>query len=61
MAQVLLKNGARGFQNSLPFDRLESFYVIISQCYKRFQYFNLEKIFWKIKTFFRKVENCFFS
>ena len=35
------------------------FYVTISESFKRFQYFNLEQIFWKIKTFFKKLEYCF--
>ena len=42
------------------------FYVTISENFKRFQYFEtsefktlLKKIFWKAKTFFKKLEHCF--
>ena len=50
---VLLKNDARDFQNSPPFERSASFYVRISESFKRFQ------IFWKTKTFFKKLEYRF--
>ena len=31
----------------------------MSEHFKRFQYFNFEQIFWKMKTFFKKLEYCF--
>ena len=40
--QVFLKNGTRDFQNSALFERLASFYVIITGNFKRFQYLNFE-------------------
>ena len=36
-AQVLLKNGARDFQNSPPFERSTLFYVTICEHFKRFR------------------------
>ena len=39
------KNGTRDFQNTLPFERSSCFYVTISESFKRFQYFNFEKLF----------------
>ena len=42
---VLLKNCARDFQNSSPFERSGCFYVAISEKFKHFQYFNFEKDF----------------
>ena len=53
---VLLKNGPRDFQNSPRFERSACFYVTISESFKRFQYFKFEQIFWKTKTFFKKLE-----
>ena len=47
-AQVLLKNSARGSQNSPPFEGSASLYVTISGSFKHFQYFN----FGKRKTYF---------
>ena len=44
-AQVLLKNGARDFQNSPRFERSACFYVKTSESFKRFQCFNFEKKF----------------
>ena len=43
--KVLLKNGTRDFQNSLPSERSECFYVTISVNFERFQYFNFETDF----------------
>ena len=42
-----------------PFERSACFYVIISQSFKRFQYLTLKQIFWKTKTFFKKLEYRF--
>ena len=45
------------FQNSPPFEGLACFYVAISESFRRFQYFLiLKQIFWKTKTFFKKLE-----
>ena len=43
------------FQNSLLFERLACFYVTISGNFERFQYLTLKQIFWKAKTFFKKL------
>ena len=32
------------------------FYVATSESFKRFQYLTLKQIFWKTKTFFKKLE-----
>ena len=56
-AQVLLKNSARDFQNSSPFERSVCFYVTISEKFKRFQYFNFETDFLENK----KLEYCFLA
>ena len=47
------------FQCSPPFERSACFYVTISASFKRFQYFNFEKNFWKTKTSFNKLEYGF--
>ena len=47
------------FQNSLLFERLACFYVTISGNFERFQYLTLKQIFWKAKTFFKKLVYCF--
>ena len=45
------------FQNSPPFERSACFYMAISESFRRFQYFLiLKQIFWKTKTFFKKLE-----
>ena len=33
--------------------------VTIAESFKRFQYFNFELIFWKTKTFFKKLKYIF--
>ena len=38
-AQVFLKNGTRDFKNSIPFERLEQFYLAITGNFQNFQYF----------------------
>ena len=53
--QVLLKNGARNFENSPPFDRSACFYVTISESFKRFQYFNFETNFLENENLFQKT------
>ena len=58
---VLLKNDARDFQNSPPFERSASFYVRISESFKRFQYFNFETDFIENENFFQKTGVPFFS
>ena len=55
IAKVLLKNSTRDFQNSPPFERSAYFYVIISESFKRFQYFNFETNFLKNENFFQKT------
>ena len=60
-AQVLLKYGARDFQNSRPFKRLACFYVTISGNFERFQYFDFELDFLKIKNLFQTTGVSFFS
>ena len=47
------------FQNSLPFERSACFYVIISEGFKGFQYFNFETNFWKTKSIAMKLEYRF--
>ena len=45
------------FQNSPPFERSACFYVTISESFGSFQYFLiLKQVFWKTKTFFKKLE-----
>ena len=60
-AQVLLKYGARDFQNSRPFKRLACFYVTISGNLERFQYFDFELDFLKIENLFQKTGVSLFS
>ena len=47
------------FQNSPPFERSACFYVKISESFKHFNTLTLKQIFWKMKTFFKKLEYCF--
>ena len=54
---VFLRNGARDFQNSPPFERC--FYVTISGIFERFQYFNFEIDFLENKSILKKLEYCF--
>ena len=58
-ALVLLKTGTMDFQNSPPFERSVCFYVKISESFKHFNTLTLKQIFWKMKTFFKKLEYCF--
>ena len=60
-AQVLLKNGTRDFQTSLPFERSTCFYVTISENFEHFQYFNFETDFLENENFFHKTGVPFFS
>ena len=60
-AQVLLKNGTRDFQNSPPFERSACFYVIITENFKRFQYFDFETDFLESEKLFQKTGILFFS
>ena len=58
-AYILLKNGTRGFQNSPRFERSAYF---MWQSVKVSNFFNtltLKQIFWKTKTFFKKLEYRF--
>ena len=53
-------NGARDFQNSPPFERSACFFM--RQSLKILNVFNtltLKQIFWKAKTFFKKLEHDF--
>ena len=56
---MLLKNGARDFQNSPPFERY--FYVTISENFEHFQYFNCETDFLENENVFQKTGVQFFS
>ena len=60
-AYVDLKNDARNFQNSPPFERLACFYVTISGNSERFQYFNFKKYFLENEKLFKKTGVSFFS
>ena len=54
------KKRFQGFSKQPPFKRSAWFYLTISEHFKRFQYFiTLKQIFWKTKTFFKKLEYCF--
>ena len=57
------KKSTTDFRNSPPFERLACFYVTSSGDFERFQsvlFFNiLKQIFWKMKTFFKKLEYHF--
>ena len=55
----LLKNDTRDFQNSLPFDRSECFYVTASENFEHFQYFNFEIHFLENENFLRKLKGRF--
>ena len=54
-AQVLLKNGTGNFQNSPPFERLASFYGVISRNFEHFQYFKFEIGFLENENFLKKT------
>ena len=58
-AQIFLKNGTRDFKNSSRFARQACFYVTISRNFERLQYLTLKQIFWKTKTFFKKLSAVF--
>ena len=60
-AKVYLKNCTRDFQNSPPFERSASFYVTITENFKRFQYFNFETDFAESENVFQKTGALFFS
>ena len=60
-AQVLPKTGTRDFQSSPPLERSACFYVIISESFKRFQYFNFETNFLENENLFQKTGVPFFS
>ena len=60
-AQVLPKNGTKGFQNSPPFERLACFYMTISENFVSFQYFNFKTDFLKNENLFQKTRVPFFS
>ena len=49
------KNGTRDFQNSPPFERSACFYVAITGCFERFQYFNIETNFLTMKLLSQKI------
>ena len=53
---LILKNGFSDFQNSPPFERLSRLYVTISECFKRFQYFNFKTNFLENENLFQKTE-----
>ena len=57
--KILLKNGARDFQNSPPFERLACFYVTISGSFERFQYFHFETDFLENENLFQKTGHRF--
>ena len=61
-AKVLLKSGTREFQNCSSFERSACFHVTISDVLQVSNVFNtlsLKQIFWKAKTFFKKLEYRF--
>ena len=67
-AEVLFKNGARNFENSLPIERSACFYVKVGGNFQRFHYFNFESFFKKLEYRLycfsvenTKVENASFS
>ena len=57
------KNSTTDFQNSPPFERLACFYVTSSgnfECFQSVLFFStLKQIFWKMKTYFKKLEYRF--
>ena len=53
--KILLKKGARDFQNSPPFERLACFYKTINGNFERFQYFNFETNFLEYENLFQKT------
>ena len=52
--QVFLKRSTKDFRNSLPFQRLERFYVTNIEDFERFQCFNFKTNLGKNKTAFSK-------
>ena len=56
LQQILLKNGTRDIQNSLPFETSACFYVTISGNFERFKCFNFETDFLENENFFQKLE-----
>ena len=58
---ILLKTGARDFQNSHPFERSARFYVTMSASFKCFQYFNFAANFLENENIFEKTGVPFFS
>ena len=61
LEKVLLKKGARDFQNSPPFGRSACFCVTITENFERFQYFNFETDFLENENLFQKTGLPFFS
>ena len=57
-AYVLLKNGTRDFQNSPPFERSACFHVTV-KILNVFNNLTFKQIFWKTKSFSKKLEYCF--
>ena len=57
-AYVLLKNGTRDFENSPPFERSACFHVTL-KLLNVFNNLTFRQIFWKTKTFSKKLEYCF--
>ena len=49
------------FQNSPLFERSACFYVVISENFEHFQYFNFEADFLENENFFQKTGVLFFS
>ena len=60
-AKVVLKNGARDFQNSPPFEGSACFYLIISETFERFQFFSFETAFLGNGKPFQETGVVFFS
>ena len=57
----LLKDGTRDIQNSLPFERSACFYVIITENFESFQYFNFETDFLENENHLQKTGVSFFN
>ena len=60
-AWILLKSGARNFQNSPPFERLACFYVTATGNFECFHYFIFETNFLKNENLFQKTGVPFLS
>ena len=54
-AQVLPKDGTMDFQNSPLFERSACFYVVISENFEHFQYFNFDTDFLEHEIFFQQT------